>query len=335
VYQKRFEDVDPGHYEYMITINGVWDDAIRDAGDNMRFDVTQTCDVTITLTVENGNYYTVDVSYSDANIGDISGDGRVNLGDVSKLYAHIRGGKLLTDPAALESADFNGDGSINIGDAARLYAFVRGSDPRIVVEVAYRLAKNQQLPMTSTLTGQVLVINEPYDPIKNCITVTMVVPGCERQPLLCTRLTGEDVKNISENDNITVMGTLRNFYGVVEFQEGCRLVAWEDVPSTTELMEQIVDEAYALGLNQTMDHSVTLTGYVRAINQSYTSGVPYISVTIAVPDKEDKPILCYRMLGQELDQIRLNDIVTVTGTLRNYYGSVEFSEGCQLLEYWH
>lgn len=335
VYQKCFEDVEPGHYEYMITINGVWDDAIGDAGDNMRFDVTQTCDVTITLTVENGNYYTVDVSYSDANIGDISGDGRVNLGDVSKLYAHIRGGKLLTDPAALESADFNGDGSINIGDAARLYAFVRGSDPRIVVEVAYRLAKNQQLPMTSTLTGQVLVINEPYDPIKNCITVTMVVPGCERQPLLCTRLIGEDVKNISENDNITVMGTLRNFYGVVEFQEGCRLVAWEDVPSTTELMEQIVDEAYALGLNQTMDHSVTLTGYVRAINQSYTSGVPYISVTIAVPDKEDKPILCYRMLGQELDQIRLNDIVTVTGTLRNYYGSVEFSEGCQLLEYWH
>ncbi len=335
VYQKCFEDVKPGHYEYKITINGVWDDAIGDAGDNLCFDVTQTCDVTITLTVENGNYYTVDVSYSAANIGDISGDGRVNLGDVSKLYAHIRGGKLLTDPAALESADFNGDGSINIGDAARLYAFVRGSDPRIVVEVAYRLAKNQQLPMNSTLTGQVLVINEPYDPIKNCITVTMVVPGCDRQPLLCTRLTGEDAKNISENDNITVVGTLRNFYGVVEFQEGCRLVAWEDVPSTTELMEQIVDEAYALGLNQTMDHSVTLTGYVRAINQPYTSGVPYISVTIAVPDKEDKPIVCYRMLGEGLDQIRLNDIVTITGTLRNYNGSIEFSEGCQLLDYWH
>ena len=60
-------------------------------------------------------------------IGDISGDGKVNLGDVSRVYAHTTGNTLLTDPNALAAADTNGDGKINLGDTSRILSHVRGT----------------------------------------------------------------------------------------------------------------------------------------------------------------------------------------------------------------
>ena len=60
-------------------------------------------------------------------IGDISGDGKVNMGDVSRVYAHTTGKTLLTDPNALAAADTNGDGKINLGDTSRILSQVRGT----------------------------------------------------------------------------------------------------------------------------------------------------------------------------------------------------------------
>ena len=60
-------------------------------------------------------------------IGDISGDGKVNMGDVSRVYAHTTGKTLLTDPKALAAADTNGDGKINLGDTSRILSHVRGT----------------------------------------------------------------------------------------------------------------------------------------------------------------------------------------------------------------
>lgn len=60
-------------------------------------------------------------------IGDINGDGKVNMGDVSRAYAHAKGSTLLTDPDALAAADTNGDGKINLGDTSRILSHVRGT----------------------------------------------------------------------------------------------------------------------------------------------------------------------------------------------------------------
>lgn len=60
--------------------------------------------------------------------GDISGDGKVNMGDTAKLYAHIRGNGMLTDPLVLTTADLDGNGKINMGDMAKLYAMIRGTN---------------------------------------------------------------------------------------------------------------------------------------------------------------------------------------------------------------
>jgi hypothetical protein len=56
--------------------------------------------------------------------GDINGNGTVNMGDVAKLYAHIRATASLNE-AELAQADINGDGSINIGDTSKLYRTIR------------------------------------------------------------------------------------------------------------------------------------------------------------------------------------------------------------------
>lgn len=58
--------------------------------------------------------------------GDVTGDYSVNVGDVAKGYAHIRGVKKLIDAYAIRCADFTEDGTVNVGDIAKLYAKVRG-----------------------------------------------------------------------------------------------------------------------------------------------------------------------------------------------------------------
>ena len=113
-------------------------------------------DVLETLTAENGRYafhsllpgtytltaaaencvtrtYTLTVSAGDLTqdvkihlIGDIDGSGRVNMGDVIKLNAHVKGLTPITDEYELLCANING-GKINTGDVSMLYAHVKGS----------------------------------------------------------------------------------------------------------------------------------------------------------------------------------------------------------------
>lgn len=59
--------------------------------------------------------------------GDVSGDARINMGDVSKLYAHIKGTNILTGDA-LFMADISGDRRINMGDVSKLYAHIKGTN---------------------------------------------------------------------------------------------------------------------------------------------------------------------------------------------------------------
>ena len=59
-------------------------------------------------------------------IGDIDGNGLVNMGDISILYANIKGTKKLTDAYQLLVANING-GSLNLGDFSALYAHINGT----------------------------------------------------------------------------------------------------------------------------------------------------------------------------------------------------------------
>jgi Ca2+-binding EF-hand superfamily protein len=59
--------------------------------------------------------------------GDVNGDGKLNAGDVARIYAHTRMTALLDDPEQLSRADVNGDGKINVGDTANLYDRIRSA----------------------------------------------------------------------------------------------------------------------------------------------------------------------------------------------------------------
>ena len=60
--------------------------------------------------------------------GDLNGDNRLDIADVSCLYAHVKG-TLPLDAATLPYADTTGDGTVDIADTARLYAHVKGTNP--------------------------------------------------------------------------------------------------------------------------------------------------------------------------------------------------------------
>lgn len=57
-------------------------------------------------------------------IGDINGDGRVNVADVSKIYAHSRKVEQLTDYEFL-CADVSNDGRVNVSDTSKVYSHAK------------------------------------------------------------------------------------------------------------------------------------------------------------------------------------------------------------------
>ena len=58
--------------------------------------------------------------------GDINNDDKITIADVSLLYRHVRGTKVIEDSKTLEVSDLTGDDKITIADVAKLYRYVRG-----------------------------------------------------------------------------------------------------------------------------------------------------------------------------------------------------------------
>lgn len=62
----------------------------------------------------NNNYYDIVL------LGDITGDGKIQLGDVSALYNHFKNNKTI-DGLKLEAGLLTGNSKVMIGDVAKLY----------------------------------------------------------------------------------------------------------------------------------------------------------------------------------------------------------------------
>ena len=103
-------------------------------GNTYLWEQLQSGDYTLTVTKENHVTYTAPITVKagknslDLTLcrpGDVVGIGTLNIGDVSRIYSHIRGTSPLTG-YALACADVNGNGTVNMGDIAKLYSKVRG-----------------------------------------------------------------------------------------------------------------------------------------------------------------------------------------------------------------
>jgi len=79
---------------------------------------------------ENGHEYIKEqilgaLGVTDYELGDVNMDGRINIGDVDKLYRYVMG-YVEVDEIQLEVADVTQDGRVNIGDVDKLYRYVMG-----------------------------------------------------------------------------------------------------------------------------------------------------------------------------------------------------------------
>ena len=160
------------------------------------------------------------------------------------------------------------------------------------------------------------------DQFKN-ITVTIIVDGITDKPIKCFRLKGEGADKLAEGQTINVYGTIKNYQGTVEFDAGCLLIADDDVADV-----KTVISAYKLAKDTALDGEKTLTGVITKIDTPYSEQYQNITVTITVAGISDKTIQCFRMVGEGAANLAEGQVITVTGTLKNYNGTVEFDAKC-------
>ena len=97
-----------------------------------------------------------------------------------------------------------------------------------------------------------------------------------------------------------------------------------------EGLEKIVKDAYALESGATLEGTFTLEGVIVSVDTPYSADYKNVTVTIQVGTLVDMPIMCYRLAGEGADTIKMGDTITVTGSLTNYNGTIEFAQGCTL-----
>ncbi|MBQ9468447.1 MAG: hypothetical protein IJU52_05520 [Clostridia bacterium] len=366
---------------------------------------------------------------------DVNGDAKISIEDVTALL------DVLATGAATGAHDINGDEKVSIEDVTSLLDYLANPTQTAetmqdIVDAAYDLEKDTAMSEQKTLTGKIVEINTAYSDSHGNITVTIVVEGREDKPIMCYRLKGTeatetapavDVSGLALLDTVTVTGTLKNYKGTIEFDQGCvcsgiyptkssvgvaideiafeasyeagaEVIPVEDgkyddvtftytaqtadgapapvviedgkltfgnvnestavivtvtatdgvetlsktfsvsvVPAGyTETMQDIVDAAYALEGSDTLQNK-TLQGVITEITTAYSAQYGNVTVVIAVADRTDKPIQCYRLkngenitAGEGVEKIKVGDTITVTGTLKKYNGTVEFDQGCTL-----
>ena len=193
------------------------------------------------------------------------------------------------------------------------------------LDAAYALDDGAALSKPSVLKGVVSSIDTEWSDEYQNITVTIVCDGKTEQPIQCYRLTGEGAKDLAVGAEIAVFGTIKNYKGTIEFDKGCVLVPVDSIASV-----KAVIAGYALAEGGAMTSESTITGTVVAIPTAWSDEYQNITVNMVVAGLEDYVIQCYRLTGEGAKDLAEGDVITVTGILKNYKGTVEFDKGCTL-----
>ena len=194
-----------------------------------------------------------------------------------------------------------------------------------IVAAAYSLEAGLALEDTQRLYGTVTKIDTPWsDEYKN-ITVTIVCDGLTEQPIQCYRLSGEGAQALEVGSVVGVYGTIKNYKGTVEFDKGCVTVPADSVASV-----RLAVSAYALEAGLSMNDASTMTGVITSIDTAWSDEYKNITVTIVPGGLTDYAVQCYRLSGEGAETLAVGDTITVSGTIKNYKGTIEFDKGCTL-----
>ena len=185
-----------------------------------------------------------------------------------------------------------------------------------ILELAFALEKNEQIAGKQVLRGEIVSIDTAYSDKHTNVKVSIEVGG---KKLQCFRLKGG--ADLAVGDTITVAGIIKNYNGTIEFDAGC---IYSKTLSVAEVKQIVIAEsAYALESGETMAKAQTLTGEIKSIDTAYSEQYKNITVTIMVGDYA---IQCFRLKGGA--DLAVGDKITVTGTIKNYKGTIEFDAGC-------
>ena len=231
------------------------------------------------------------------------------------------------------------DANGNVASHSWSYTLPKAQDMVEIVKAAYALGKGESLPYQSRLIGKIISIDAIWTDEYQNITVTIAVEGAEDMPIKCYRMkatenTVETIKNLLVGNIITVTGTLKNYEGTIEFDAGCLLEKVEKGDAVEALTDpgEILKAAYALAKGESLPNPATLTGTVIEIDSPYDPNYGNISVVIEVEGYPQYPMLCYRLKGTGVDEIAVDDLITVSGIIKNYNGKIEYDAGCMMLE---
>ena len=61
-------------------------------------------------------------------VGDVTGDGRAEITDITKLYRYLKGKSNLSD-IEKKAGDVTGDDEVNITDITKMYRYLKGKIP--------------------------------------------------------------------------------------------------------------------------------------------------------------------------------------------------------------
>ena len=150
----------------------------------------------------------------------------------------------------------------------------------------------------------------------------------------------EDLVKIIPNDNGTVtvdvnelcpQDTPYTLTASIATAEGHRITHdWHYILPQTRDMAAVVEKAYALGNGKSLPGLYSLTGKIVSVEKEWSEDYENITVTIAVEGCENRPVRCYGLRGEGVENLQIGDEITVSGVLKKYSGRVEFDTGCIL-----
>ncbi len=148
-------------------------------------------------------------------------------------------------------------------------------------------------------------------------------------------LDGIDLRRLSSSS----LPYFRRDIGVV-FQDYAvwpHLSVWDNVCYPMKKHKVPKDEipkraAYALEQGAAMSKPSVLRGEIVSIDTAWSDEYKNITVTIVVGGLNDYAIQCFRLSGEGADKLAEGDVITVTGAIKNYKGTVEFDAGCTFVK---
>ena len=229
------------------------------------------------------------------------------------------------DDITVEGILKNYKGTIEFDAGCVLVGYGEHVSQAAILDAAYALEESAAMTAPTALKGVISKIDTAWSEDYQNITVTIVCDGKEDQAIMCYRLKGEGAKDLAVGQEIAVAGTIKNYKGTIEFDAGCVLIPVGSVASVRTAMA-----AYTLEEGLAQDGEKTMTGEIVSIDTVWSEDYQNITVSIVPGGMEEYKIQCYRLKGEGAKDLAVGDVITVTGTLKNYKGTIEFDSGCNL-----